>query len=345
MKGKSRRRLLYGLACSGGSVILTLVVFEAIAPCVLSPEPHSLFSLHDDRIRSRPYVQRHPIRGFALKPAYDDPPYRINRAGFRGNEQPEDLADRFLIIVPGESTTFGWWVDNGQDYPSQLMDCFAEEGGNVYVINAGVPSYSSTQVLLYLKELTRRFHPDLVLVNIMWNDLWYSSIAEWRPDLLLYRMPPNWVCVLLRHSRFLRGIMLREPKADRRVDHFNEQALEYYTQNVERMILWCKSRGVPLAFVQPPFDADQIPEGGFTALQTKYTKAFFIELVRKYLSALGRKASEHGVPVINHRLSFDYPNKHFLFLDIIHPVPEGYRMMAEDIHSYLKQHIMSAGQR
>ena len=80
------------------------------------------------------------------------------------------------------------------------------------MVNAGVPSYSSSQVRLYVEEILarRRANPDLVLVSVQWNDVWYSALPNWYPELLVYQQPAKWRMFLIVNSHLMRRIMIRE---------------------------------------------------------------------------------------------------------------------------------------
>jgi lysophospholipase L1-like esterase len=77
----------------------------------------------------------------------------------------------------GESTTFGWRVRDDETYPYHLMRELNRTAPSIYVVNGGVPSYTSAQVYRYLKEILegKILSPRAVVIDIMWNDLWYSS--------------------------------------------------------------------------------------------------------------------------------------------------------------------------
>jgi len=68
----------------------------------------------------------------------------------------------------------------------------------IYVINGGVPSYTSSQTLLYMQEILEKapIEPKTILVNIMWNDIWYSSVKNWHPNILVHQKPPEWLSFL-----------------------------------------------------------------------------------------------------------------------------------------------------
>jgi len=311
---------------------------EGAARLWLTPDAQPLFADSELRTRGRPIVAPHPARGFALRAGFEDALYQIDGDGFRRGAPAPSGAPTWVCL--GESTTFGWGVGNGDTYPAQLQALLAANGNAVRVINAGVPSYSSAQVLRYLEEiLAKGQKPDRVLVNILWNDIWYSTVLNWYPELLIYQQPPAWLSTLLHYSALLRAIVMKPlPAQSERVDRFNAEALAYYRDNLRAMLALAAKRGVAVALVEPPFSPDLLPDEGLNEFHIRYTKPFFLEVAAKYRAAMAEVAAEFGVPVIDHRLSLSKGggSKQY-FVDLLHPTPEGNRMIAEDVFASVRK--------
>lgn len=80
----------------------------------------------------------------------------------------------FRIVCLGASPTFGWAVKYEDTYPYQLermlKDKLVEE--KVYeIINAGIVGYTSYQGLILLKKEILKFHPDIITVSYVVNDV------------------------------------------------------------------------------------------------------------------------------------------------------------------------------
>src|SRR5262249_28036328 len=112
-----------------GILLANIVVFAALVVCaeaiarVASPRRiDAVFCDPQVFIRQRPFIVPHPTRGFALRAGYDQGPYRINAAGFRGAELPTSTGNRALLLAMGESSTFGWGVGNDATYPAHLQE-------------------------------------------------------------------------------------------------------------------------------------------------------------------------------------------------------------------------------
>ncbi len=91
------------------------------------------------------------------------------------------------VAVMGDSTVFGWGVDDGGTVAEGLEQELAEahpELGVVEVLNAGQPGYSTTQASWLLREV----------------------VAEWTPDLVVHFLPlHDGNLVLVSDREVLRG--------------------------------------------------------------------------------------------------------------------------------------------
>ncbi len=328
-------------------IVINVVVFFVLA-CLIEggsrlilpkEDIQPLFNDEQLRTRGRDFVMPHPLRGFALKPGFSNGMYSVNRQGFRGRDFPESIGKKKRILTLGESTTFGWGVKEDETYPFFLMHRFTETDDSVYVVNGGVPSYTSSQTLAYLKEILIKgdLRPDIVVINILWNDIWYSTVSNWHPDILIYQKPPSWITWFTQNSRFVYGMLMGFSQTKIQVDVFNEKALHQYQKNIEEMILACQQQGIRIVFVSPPFDADHMPEIGLNEFQVRYSKPFFISMAHIYINALQVLAQKYGVPVLAHGLDIRYLHQEALFLDALHPTPQGNALMAQDIYRSLNE--------
>ena len=319
---------------------LTRLIFPATS---LSP----IFNDSDLRTRGRSFIEAHPSRGFALKPNFTNPLYHINSQGFRGEEFPANFVQQYYkVLALGESTTFGWQVNNTATYPAQLNKIATAQHTKIahktpYFINAGIPSYTSSQTLAYLEEIlsTGSVQPDMILLNIMWNDIWYSSIKNWHADILIYQKPPALLTWLTEHSRLVHLVTMGFSNTEKLLDIENSPALQQYAHNLQAMLNLSQKYHVPLMFVEPPMDADHMAEHGLNEFQIRYSKTFFIEQARKYRHAMHTVAENAHIPVLNHALSLDNLHQKALFIDLLHPTVEGNAIMATNIYTQFLKHI------
>ena len=325
--------------------ILFLFLIEGVSRIVtVENETKALFNDKDLRVRGRPFVEHHSTRGFALKPGFKNSMYTVDQNGFRQDVFPKDTNTSFTLLALGESTTFGWMVHDNETYPYFLEKAMQQTKLGLSVVNGGVPSYSSAQVLAYLNEILDKhiIKPDLILINIFWNDIWYSTVENWHKDLLIYQSPPSWLSFLNQHSQFFKLMLSRfadNVDNHEKIDIFNLKALNYYKENIQKMITRCKEAHIPLILIEPPFDADHMPEEGLNEFHIRYTKVFFIQTARQYLKALHEVADINHIPVFSQELGIQNLHQKSLFLDALHPTVVGNKLMAKDISDKLKNEL------
>jgi lysophospholipase L1-like esterase len=94
----------------------------------------------------------------------------VNRFGLRGSAplQPE-RAGRYRVVALGGSTTFGYTVTDGEEWPVRLEVAF---GGRAEVLNAGRPGATTFRNFTYLRDRLSQLRPDAVILYEGFNDLW-----------------------------------------------------------------------------------------------------------------------------------------------------------------------------
>jgi lysophospholipase L1-like esterase len=153
-----------------GTIVLCFVIGELVAR-IFVPAP--LQWLWPQTI----YVSSHSL-GFRLKPnqsAYTaDKAFRTNSMGIRGPERtwrkPPGVR---RILILGDSIAFGYGVRYEDTFANRLENLLNQSKGRYQyeVINAGVPSYNTTQEVTYFLEEGILFEPDLVVLAFYWNDI------------------------------------------------------------------------------------------------------------------------------------------------------------------------------
>jgi len=98
-----------------------------------------------------------------------------NAHGFRGAEfATEKAPSRLRVVALGDSSTFGWGVEEFEAYPERLAAALAEKLGRphdaVEVLNLGVPGYSTFQGRVLLERRALALDPDLVVWSYLSND-------------------------------------------------------------------------------------------------------------------------------------------------------------------------------
>jgi len=94
--------------------------------------------------------------------------YRTNAQGHRGPLLP--LSNRYLhpvVVLLGDSYTFGVGVDDGQEYAQPLRQALA---GRFDVVNLGVEGWGLTQEIRRFYELGQLYQPAVVVLQFCAND-------------------------------------------------------------------------------------------------------------------------------------------------------------------------------
>lgn len=328
------------------------VTFSIGATVVLWLSLEAVFGLlEDDResvpskiqfvtMTSRDFIVADRDRGFRLRPNFSSPTLHINSLGFRGQELPADLADKRLILALGESTTFGWAVADDETYPGYLegiLNSSATDRRTV-VVNAAVPSYSSQQVYLYAEQLLSQIRPQVVLVSILWNDLFYSSLEDWTPQSLLPLYPSRLQRTLIENSPFCRWLT-RKPAGPERIDFFSQDALAEYKSNVGRIVRLCRSKGVDVLFVEPPLCEHLISPTGETMWKNRFSRDFVPQIADIFLAAQIEELESQQVPLIRHPLGISARSTSESFLDFLHPDRDGNKLIAQSVAAYLQEEL------
>jgi len=74
------------------------------------------------------------------------------------------------IALFGDSTLFGWGVDDGETMPAAMHDTLTRRGIRAEVLNAGQPGYSTTQIEHLYTNTVSAYTPDIVVVFVPQHD-------------------------------------------------------------------------------------------------------------------------------------------------------------------------------
>ncbi len=130
---------------------------------------------------SFPFDVYHPTRGWAIQPGLRDLPVfsgktlSTNSAGMRGPLEYAEARSAGVrrMVLLGDSFTFGESVSDEETYARQLSLLMP----NLEVLNLGVHGYGNDQMLLVLQEEGVHFHPDLVVLAFVHEDLDRNVLA------------------------------------------------------------------------------------------------------------------------------------------------------------------------
>jgi len=118
------------------------------------------------------------LHAFAMKGPRDGHAFRVttNADGLRTALPKARTPGVTRIALMGDSTVFGWGVDDGETVSDGLEAALNAGGAEgaleapVEVLNAGQPGYSTTQVAWFFDEVVAGYRPDRVVVFIPMHD-------------------------------------------------------------------------------------------------------------------------------------------------------------------------------
>jgi lysophospholipase L1-like esterase len=248
----------------------------------------------------------------------------FNPQGFRGAPvDPQKPSGRLRIVAVGDSNTFGWDVDEGANWPSQLQNLLVATRPGAEVLNAGVWGYTAFQGLARVKEMMA-FNPDIVLVSFGGNDAHQVRVAD--AD---YVRRHDRIDRLTRATRQVRlaqlgvagwdllGMAMASDTLVPRV------SLDDYRSHLRAMIALARERGITIVLLTRPFIGSSTDPASWKTHAPAYNAAT-IEIGRA-----------EKVTVIDIYAAFH--SREALFDDESHFGVEGHRLAAEFIYDRLQR--------
>jgi hypothetical protein len=227
MAASSRKRLALGLAGALAAAALAELGLRWLAPD-LTP----LLRLVETAGDARPYVLRPGAAvEYAGVAARLPRPVRwaVNAQGLREDRDVGPPSDRFRVAVYGDSEAFGWSVAQGETFQRRME----AQDRRVEVLNLGVPGYNVADTREHLERTLAAFDPDLAIFLSTKND--FDRSLE---------LDTVWSRARLLMWARLARLVLERP--ERRALRRSPERKQFFADEVERMVRFCETRGVPL---------------------------------------------------------------------------------------------------
>ncbi len=232
--------------------------------------------------------------------------YQINSRGFRGPE-PDSRPVNLRILALGNSCTFGWGVPWEQTWTCRLEYLIEAETdlGNVEVINAGVPGYSSHQGKIYFEKYLLEPKPDIVLVTFGWNDHWVAGKGIADAD---HKAPSGWMLQLhntasqTRLFQFTRKVVLSLTEKQQTVELDDvglcRVPLDQFANNLSDIVRTARANGIEPVLLTPPVASLANYFGGPAV-------SSFHQVHSKYQAEIRRVSRMLQVPLVDLQAAFD----------------------------------------
>jgi hypothetical protein len=188
--GLSRRRLwVFRVIALAFGVLLAFSCLEAGTRIIMAARPDDIEELRRFRERNasgEPLLLRDLVRISpdprlvyefipGIEGSFKDVPVRINAAGFRDPDRPEQKPPgTWRLAALGDSILFGWGVPESArltDMLAAFLNDTATSPARFEVLNFGVPGYNTVMEQEVLRARAARYQPDAVLVlHCLGND-------------------------------------------------------------------------------------------------------------------------------------------------------------------------------
>jgi lysophospholipase L1-like esterase len=255
-------------------------------------------------------LQRSPSLSMEFRPhcvgEMEHTPMVTNALGMRGPELRDDGARRILAI--GDSCTWGWQVGQDETYPADLQRLLDQQDGpeRYQVLNAGVPGYTSYQVLVALREKGLPLKPAIVIIAVGFNDLFNTG------DVVEQITNERRLMPLLRADDFLLSTSTLYRWARWNASGGNQPTgavrvtASDYARNLREMVELSRAQGAHVLLLS--FWNPRDPHTAYPVVPRDTAAALHLPLI-----------------------TYDGP-----VLDAVHPTPEGYRVLAAEIADRLR---------
>ncbi len=285
-----------------------------------------------------PIYRRSPALLWELTPNLtgapdNDESYRINTnvMGLRcGEISPIKETDEFRILIIGDSTAFGWLLDERETFAYRLeRKLRLQEQGKglkIRVLNGAVCGYSSLQGLEFMREKGWKLSPDLIIAAFN-NDPTADYVEDEK------RMPPTRMMPLLNFlNRFRIYSLVRDLTVKSRINPEDDEIIppgkgtarvskSRYGEIYESLCEQAKSRGAGLIIVSLPLKEEMRKYPG----------------MEDYRGILKDCAERNGVLFLDEYKKWQGPQWEGLFMDPMHPTGKGHEIISKDLEELINR--------
>jgi lysophospholipase L1-like esterase len=310
---------LLGFLEAAGSIFYYLIV-----PAPRRQVVEVALGIRDPDLNSVARYRPHPYLNYTGNPDHVTPDGEklhheigIRRTDVDLTRKPEGA---FRVLAMGGSTTFGLFVPETREvWPGLVGQALAETfGAEVETVNAGIPNYSTFELIGFAALWLPEIQPDLVLVHTGFNDAFAVGFPdEGGPDNTTfrhswsYRPLPGGVRTAMRASHFLRalgtGWLSRSghqigdmtpamqypiPPDDEVLKNVEGATGRYFRRNLETLIVLIRHAGGEPVLVNMPINPR------FEETHSVYYEAVS-EAVKRNNRIMSEVAERHGVTVVD----------------------------------------------
>jgi lysophospholipase L1-like esterase len=356
------------------SCLVTLLFCELLVRVVAPTETLTRFNEDYQGLKG----VRAGIHGFHQIPDTFRKTYSTSTQRFRGPQMfsPQPPPGTLRIAVLGDSFTFGWGANDDETYPAVLERILTKRMGPVEIINAGALGDGTGDEALWYDAWVSAFNPKLVILTVVPNDtdddlartlFTVDSAGEAHPlspqQLQGYQHSQRGFARLIQsipgyeflgeHSQLLslfRRIVSLKIRT-RRISQWQEGQTTQAFKNVGLPLLgaevaWLNKRvqqsGAKLVVTFVPF-RDTIYSDPHAPKPVLDKPAEMIAVLTKVCAAQ-RIPFLDMTPEFHAEAASDKLPLYYMTKYDSHPTPEGYRLMAENLASFLSRELHEPAQ-
>ena len=290
----------------------------------------------------------------------------INEIGLREKLLPskQKKSNEKRILVTGDSSIYGWGVQDHQTYAVQLeKELKRLFKVPIEVINLGVPGYSTEQTLKLLEKVGWDYQPDLVVVSNIFSDCNIDAFQD-EKAMALANPEQNFLYRTLRSSRLYCSMYMPWAEFQANLNQSPNRVLMpgLPTGPNAAVMLENINKSIGLSRVPLPkylnnlgVIQEEAAKRGATMLLAPLAQEWDVGIWnvpmpppdkdhvlpwQPYREAQAEWAQNHNVDIVSFPEVF---SKHTgrpaeLFVDHMHPSPIGTSLMGKAIANHIKQH-------
>lgn len=155
--------------------------------------------------RLKPGLDAPTVNTLSPPPLIDKMHWRVtsNADGFRGRTLEEAPEGAELVVCLGDSSTYGWGVEEKEAWPARLEGYLAEDG-RWAVVNLGHPGFTSFQGRVLLPRVAAR-RPAHVVISFGTNDASLAGLGDAELHRRDHSLPAR-AAALAEHLALYRGL-------------------------------------------------------------------------------------------------------------------------------------------
>jgi hypothetical protein len=299
-------------------MLLGMEVAARIWVSVRSPEASIKPWGHAHWARSATNYAADPFTAFSLNPGFSE----HSEQGFRESKIYANPHEGARIVVLGGSNVYGTQVHAEDTFPRLLEQRLHDlDRDDVQVVNAGVPAFTTANLIGHLALRVLDLEPDICLLDVGYTDavarIRYAGFrADYTHDYRSWceRARPLW-----RHSRLLNGIanrlgfrfaedpsihdLAQWPSDPDFASNFASSSVEPFRRNLRSLIGICRAHEV-----QPVLCTQAVD---YTGHPVNSHDHIWVEAIRQANEVIRDVAREEGVSVVDLAVRLDGSSKNF----------------------------------